>query len=115
MNFLQAFGQAAERKCGRRALGLALVFFALMPARGATFTNNASIQVTTDSGNNLTSTTGVFTVSCWFRFSIPSSVTLTDNMTILMDRWDGDESQPFSYLLRYNILSNAVEFVTFDS
>jgi RHS repeat-associated protein len=33
-------------------------------------------------------------------------------MDILMDRADGDESQNFSYLLRYNVSSGNVEFVT---
>ena len=82
---------------------------------GATFTNNASIQVTSDPSSSLTSTSGVFTVSCWFRISIPSSATISDNLNILMDRSDGNEASTFSYLLRYNFTNNAVEFVTQDA
>jgi RHS repeat-associated protein len=78
----------------------------------ATFTNNASIQVTSDPSGSLTSASGVFTVSCWFRISVPSSATISDNMDILMDRSDGNEGANFSYLLRYNYINNAVEFVT---
>ncbi|HXT11398.1 MAG TPA: LamG-like jellyroll fold domain-containing protein [Candidatus Angelobacter sp.] len=78
---------------------------------GATFTNNASIQIS-DSNNGLTSTGSAFTASCWFRIAVPSSLQINDNMTILMDRLDGDESQKFSYLIRYNYASNIVEFVT---
>lgn len=57
--------------------------------RAATFTNNASIQVVNDPSQSLTSTNGIFTISCWFRISIPSSFVLSENMTILMDRADG--------------------------
>ena len=77
----------------------------------ATFTNSASIKVDDPTGS-LTSASGPFTVSCWFRISIPSSVTLTENMTILMDRSDGNESGNFAYLLRFNAFSGNVEFVT---
>jgi len=77
----------------------------------STFTNNASIKAD-DSSNSLTATGGVFSASCWFRISIPSSLTLTTNMVILMDRSDGNESAHFSYLLHYNIANGNVEFVT---
>ena len=80
----------------------------------ATFTNSASIQVSDPTGS-LTSASGIFTVSCWFRVSIPTSLTLSDNMDILMDRTDGNESANFSYLLRYNYANNAVEFTTHGS
>lgn len=94
-------------------IALGLVACLIAPtAYSATFTNNASIQVTSDSTSSLTSTTGTFTVSCWFRMSIPSGVTLNDNMTILMDRSDGNESSTFSYLFRYNYTNGAIEFVT---
>jgi YD repeat-containing protein len=80
----------------------------------ATFTNSASIKVDDPTGA-LTSASGPFTVSCWFRMSIPSGVTLTDNMTILMDRSDGNESANFAYLIRFNAWSGNVEFVTHGS
>ena len=91
-----------------------LLFFDVMSATGATFTNNASIQLG-DPGNSLTSTNGIFTVACWFRISIPSSLTLADNMDLLMDRTDGNEAANFSYLLRYNITNNTIEFTTHGS
>jgi RHS repeat-associated protein len=94
-------------------VGLCLVWGAVI-TRAATFTNNASIQVN-DPTSSLTSTSGTFTVSCWFRISLPSSLMLSDNMDILMDRSDGNESASFSYLLRYNYTNNAVEFVTHGS
>lgn len=105
-----------QQDCLKRVLILAiaalLFAFAASVSFGATFTNNASIQVTSDPTSSLTSTSGIFTVSCWFRISVPSSTTLSDNMDILMDRSDGNQGATFSYLLRYNYTNNAVEFVT---
>ncbi len=80
-------------------------------ALAATFTNNASIKAD-DSSNSLTATGGVFSASCWFRISIPSSLTLTTNMLILMDRSDGNESANYSYLIRYNAANGNIEFIT---
>jgi YD repeat-containing protein len=80
-------------------------------SKAATFTNNASIKADDPTGS-LTSATGPFTVSCWFRISIPSSVTLAENMTILMDRSDGNESANFAYAIRFNAYTGNVEFVT---
>ena len=95
-------------------IGILLFLCSAFPLVGATFTNSASIQVS-DPSSSLTSTSGVFTVSCWFRISIPSSLALSDNMDILMDRSDGNESANFSYLIRYNYTNNAIEFVTHGS
>ena len=77
----------------------------------ATFTNSASIKAD-DSTGALTSASGPFTVSCWFRISVPSSLNLTENMNILMDRTDGNEGANFAYLFRYNVDNGNVEFVT---
>ena len=107
--------QKAKRNSLMEAVARQIVIFLVLLSDilgfGATFTNNASIQIS-DPTSSLTSTSGAFTVSCWFRISIPSSLTLSDNMDILMDRTDGNESASFSYLLRYNITNNAIEFVT---
>src|ERR1039458_1644964 len=99
-----------------RALFVSIAVFLCLPSgsQAATFTNSASIQVS-DPTSSLTCTGTVFTVSCWFRISLPSSLTLSDNMDILMDRTDGNESANFSYLLRYNYANNAVEFTTHGS
>ena len=96
-----------------RALFVSIAVFLCLPSgsQAATFTNNASIQVN-DPTSSLTCTGTTFTASCWFRISLPSSLTLSDNMDILMDRTDGNESASFSYLIRYNCSDNAIEFVT---
>jgi RHS repeat-associated protein len=104
--------QAGWKRVSILAAALVLFAFAASVSFGATFTNNASIQVTSDPSGSLTSASGIFTVSCWFRISVPSSATISDNMDILMDRSDGNEGANFSYLLRYNYINNAVEFVT---
>ncbi len=83
--------------------------------QAATFSGNASIVVASDPDKSLTSTTGVFTVSCWFKLSVPSSLSLTENLTIAMDSAAGNESAPFSYLLRINATTGALEFLTRNS
>jgi RHS repeat-associated protein len=98
-------------KSGPAHLAAVFLFAASFLSRAATFTNNASIQVN-DPTSSLTCTGTTFTVSCWFRISLPSSQTVSDNMDILMDRTDGNESANFSYLIRYNYTNNAIEFVT---
>ena len=81
------------------------------PLQAATFTNSASLKVD-DTNNALTSTNGIFTVSCWFRLAIPSGETLADNMTIVMDRADGNTNANHSYLIRFNVTSGDIEFDT---
>ncbi len=46
------------------------------------------------------------------RLSVPSDANLTQNMTILVNRRDGDETGIYAYLLRYNIENGDIEFVT---
>lgn len=95
------------------AVGLSTLCGLLSAAQvlAASFTNLACIKAD-DPAGALTATGGVFTASCWFRISMPSSLNLTTNMVILMDRSDGNESATFSYLLRYNFANGRVEFVT---
>ena len=112
MSVFAKLGASKLKMLPKLATVILLVGLGLSVSSAATFTNNVSIQVTSDPTSSLTSTSGVFTVSCWFRISVPSSVTLSDNMDIVMDRSDGNESANFSYLLRYNYTNNAVEFVT---
>ena len=95
----------------RMSLGILLPLFGAPTGFAATFTNNANIRIN-DPTSSLTATGTTYTVSCWFRMLLPSSMTLGDNMTIFMDRTDGNESANFSCLIRYNISSNVVEFVT---
>ena len=99
----------------KSAVFLLVLAFSLQPLAfplsAATFTGNASIKAD-DPNNALTSTTGIFTVSLWFRLSVPSSLTLTENMILLMDRSDGNESANHSFQIRYNVSTGNLEFFT---
>jgi hypothetical protein len=92
---------------------LVLSLCPFLPCSAATFTNNACVTAK-DSGEDLiwSGTTRALTVSCWCRISIPSSTTISSDMTILVNRQDGDENSPFSYLLRFNASNGNVEFLT---
>ena len=94
---------------------LCLWSVAVAPSPAATFSGNASVVVPSDPDRSLTSTTGVYTVSCWFKLSVPSSLTLTQHLTIAMDSAAGNESAPYSYLLRINWTNGALEFLTRDA
>lgn len=50
------------------------------------------------------------TVSCWFKLSVPSNVSLTQNMLIAVDRRTGSETDPHAYLIQWNINTGRVEF-----
>jgi hypothetical protein len=92
----------------------AACFFAsvIIQARAATFSGNASISASDPTGAlSADSANNTLTVSCWFRLSIPSSTNLTENLVILMDRTDGNESANFSYQIRFNISNGNIEFV----
>jgi len=55
-------------------------------------------------------TTSALTVECWFKISIPSGTNLTDNMTILVNRQSGSQSDIHGYLIWFNIATGNVEF-----
>ena len=50
------------------------------------------------------------TVSCWFKLSVPSTVTLTKNMVILANARRSDPSGAFSFLIQFNINTGNIEF-----
>jgi hypothetical protein len=96
------------------AAGFSAFCFLFSPseAPAATFTNNASLGVASDPGNTLTSTNGTFTISCWFKLEVPSSATLSQNMTLFMDRYDRNEGANHSCQLRVNYTTGALEFTS---
>ncbi len=112
--FLSAGSFTCARPTGMSALLLtaAILGAGVLSGRGVTFTNNACLMVTNDPAKSLTSTSGVFTVACWFRLTVPSSLPVTEDMTLFMDRADGDESANYSFLLRVNTTSGALEFLS---
>lgn len=89
-----------------------LLLFA-SPLLAATFTNAACVTAPDPAGElTWSSTTRALTISCWIRISIPSSMPVTNDMTILANRQDGDENSPSAYLLRFNANNGNVEFLT---
>ncbi len=98
------------------SLVLVIVCIALVLAsrlNAATFNATASVSAN-DTTNALSAdpVNNLLTVSCWFRIVVPTGVNVTEDMTILMDRTDGDENANHSYHLRFNASNGNVEFVT---
>lgn len=50
------------------------------------------------------------TVECWFKLSIPSGTNLTDNMTILVNRNNGDQTSSHGYLIWFNYQTGNIEY-----
>ena len=79
----------------------------------ATFSGNAYVTASDPNGDlTWNTTTRALTISCWFRISVPSSTVISNDMTILVNRQDGDEDSPSAYLLRFNARNGNVEFLT---
>ena len=98
-----------------RAVGLLLTAFCLLHSAllcpAATFPGNARLEVTDSTGGlSWNSSANAMMVQCWFKISIPSGTNLTDNMTILVNRRTGSQSDAHAYLIQFNILSGNVEF-----
>lgn len=102
---------AAFRPMRSLAFFLCLLAFAC-ESRAATFSGNARVysgansELTWDAGKN------ALTVSCWFKLAIPSGTNLTEDMTILVNQNGYSPTSPFAYLVRFNIESGNIEFVT---
>jgi RHS repeat-associated protein len=90
-------------------LALALSFLPISYA--AQFDGTARVDVA-DPGMQLTPSgaASAMTVSCWFKLSIPSSVTLSKNMVILANARASSPAGAFAYLLQFNISTGNVEF-----
>ncbi len=94
---------------------LLAVILALLPSllSAAVFSGNARVEAADPSGAlSWTNTANALTVSCWFKLSVPSDKTLSENMTILVNRRTGNESSLFAYLIRYNFSNGNVEFLS---
>ena len=64
----------------------------------ASFQSNAYVEVTDPTGGlSWNTTNNSITVQCWFKLSIPSGTTLSDYMTILVNRRTGGETDRSAY------------------
>ena len=118
-NQLKAGFSSVKSSSGHRkgcSVLLILFVYALLASKlsAATFNATASVSATdtihalsADPANN-----NVLTVSCWFRIVVPTGVSVTEDMTILMDRTDRNVNSNHSYHLRFNASNGNVEFVT---
>lgn len=88
-----------------------LIFFQAVTSLAGTFTNSASIKVADPLGElSWKPATRALTVSCWFKLTVPSDRLLSENMTILVSRTDGDENSQFGYLIQFNVQTGNIEF-----
>ena len=91
-------------------LAFCLLPFAL-PVSAATFSGNARLEVPDSTGGlSWNPTASALTVECWFKISIPSGTNLTENMTILVNRRSGSQSDTHGYAIYFNIFTGNVEF-----
>jgi YD repeat-containing protein len=90
-----------------------LYVLSCVAVQAATFDGHAGLAIP-DSTDSLSwkSENDVLSVYCWFKISVPTGESISDNMTILVDRRDGNESSTFAYLIRYNYQNGKVEFLS---
>jgi len=75
------------------------------------FSGTSRLEVSDTTGAlSWNTSANALSVQCWFKFSIPSGTNLTDNMTILVNRRSGSQSDPHAYLIYFNIFTGNVEF-----
>ena len=75
----------------------------------ASFDGNSRVEITDSSGGlSWVQANNALTVECWFRISIPSGTSISQNMTILVDRKTGSETDPYAYLIQFNV--NTIQY-----
>ena len=92
-----------------------LTVLAGLPIRlpAASFPGKARVEVQDPSGGlSWSNSISALTVECWFKISIPSGTSISDHMTILVNRRTGTENDPSAYWIRFNPWSGNVECVT---
>ncbi len=92
------------------AFAFLVQFLGGMQSSGAVF-NGTSRASTGDSSNAFSGgTNNGLTVSCWFKMSIPSSVTLSKDMVILSNRQNSTAGGNFAFEIKFNINTGNLEF-----
>ena len=94
----------------RCLVSLIMIFFCSVTG-AATFSGTAYLNASDPTGALSWNTgTGAMTVECWFKISIPSGTNLTDNMTILVNRNNGAQTDSHGYLIWFNYATGNVEY-----
>jgi len=93
---------------------VALALLAPAVSQAASFNGNARVEIADSSGGlSWVPANGYITVECWFKISVASGQSISQDMTILVDRRTGTESTvPYAYLIKYNVTSGRIEFLT---
>ena len=92
-------------------LSLTALLLIVVTTHAAVFPGNASIQVTDpNSALSWNTTTNSMAVSCWFKLTIPSDVTLTEDMAILVNRTAGTSLDTHAYAIYLNYITGQIEF-----
>ena len=99
-----------------RVASLIIVFvitFLLHRIYAATLPGAARVEIAdTTGGLSWSPTANALTVACWFKLSIPSTVTFTSGqkLVVLADRRTGAETDNHSYLIQLDVTTGNVEF-----
>ncbi|MCU0785624.1 MAG: DUF6531 domain-containing protein, partial [Verrucomicrobia bacterium] len=103
---------ASRASISRACLLLAGFWLLTSAAPAAIFTNNARIEIPDSTGSlSRSAANGDLTVMCWFKFSIPSGVTINNDMTILVNQSGSTTTNnTHAYNLYFNAETGAVEF-----
>lgn len=89
----------------------AILFFVGSAAFAASFSGNARIEVPDSTGGlSWSPAANALTVSCWFKLAVPTDVSLQNDMTILVNRRSGTESDAHGYLVKFNSSQGRIEF-----
>ena len=94
-------------------LSRSLVVLACLLGRlhAATFDGSSRVEVgDPSSALSFDSQNDSLSVACWFKLTAPTDKTLTENMTILVNRRGGSESDIHSYLIQFNRETGNIEF-----
>ena len=76
-----------------RLLAVIGVMLSCRSAEAGVFTGSSRVEIADTSGGlSWMPANNALTVSCWFKLSVPSSVTLSENMTVLVNRRTGSDT-----------------------
>jgi RHS repeat-associated protein len=96
-----------------RWLALISIFlFGPQLARAATFTNNSRIEISDPTGSlSRNPANGDLTVMCWFRLSIPTGMSIANDMVILVNQSGSTTTNnTHGYQIYYNAASGSIDF-----
>lgn len=89
----------------------AIVWFSLLACtQAAVFPGNAHLQVADPTGGLSETNQNQFSISMWLKLSVPSGVTLNNDMIVMVNRTTGSTGDNHAYLVRYNYTNGKLEF-----